>query len=184
MKQIMPILLITAMLFPMAGCDKKEGKQESPDLPYSLSNRTNEELIPSGGVVEHGNVVEVDKNEMIPSEDELGEYEEVFLSGDYLDDGGQGGWVLAISLKDITINTYNKITTYNLNESSKSAANFIVPGDAVMFYFTEEDDGSKTIYDIGRVRVEDGARTQEEMAQMYAEAGIDAPDQAQSESDK
>lgn len=184
MKQILPILLTAAMLLSAAGCDKNEEKQGLPDTPYSISNRANEDLIPKGGAEEHGNVVEVDKSEMIPSEDELGEYEEVFMNGDYLDDGGQGGWVLAISLKDITINTYNKITTYNLNETTKVAADFIVPGNAVMFYYTEEDDGSKTIYDIGRVRVEDGARTQEEMAQMYAEAGIDAPDQAQSDGDK
>lgn len=143
---------------------------ELPVNELDYRNREGSELVP-GGVEEHGAVLEdYDRLSELPSEDELGEYEEIFLDGDYLDDGGVGGWVLAISLKDITLNTYNEITTYTLGETAKAAADHIKPGDAALVYYTEEDDGEKVAYKVSRVRVEDEPLTDEEIAEMYKSA--------------
>lgn len=146
-----------------------ENEIELPTNEFAYENRHNSELIP-GGVIENGDVVESGVSDGLPTEEELGEYEEIFLEGDYLDDGGVGGWVLAISLKDITLNTYNEITTYVLGEKAKAAADHIKPGDAALVYYSVDPDGRKVAYSVGRVRVEDEPLTQEEIAEMYKNA--------------
>ena len=168
---IIAVVIIAAFL-AVAGIYTKPEPEDEIDLPtneFAYENRSNSELIP-GGVIENGEVVESGVSDGLPTEEELGEYEEIFLEGDYLDDGGVGGWVLAISLKDITLNTYNEITTYVLGEKAKAAADHIKPGDAALIYYSVDPDGRKVAYSVGRVRVEDEPLTQEEIAEMYKNA--------------
>ncbi len=160
--KFIPVIAAVMLVF-LVSC----GENDAPDsqtLPYSYENKENSELIPNGTVEEHGTVVEASADELIPSEDELGEYEEVFMGGDILDDGGVAGWVLSVSLKDITVNTYNKITVYELAYDVKNIADHVKTGDAVLLYYDETTDGRKVAYDIGRIRTEDSARSMEEIA--------------------
>ncbi|MCH5187948.1 MAG: hypothetical protein J1F63_06050 [Oscillospiraceae bacterium] len=166
------IIVVAAILAVVAMRTKQEPENEKIELPvneFAYENRPNSELIP-GGVVENGDVVESGVGDGLPTEEELGEYQEIFLEGDYLDDGGVGGWVLAISLKDITLNTYNEITTYVLGEKAKAAADHIKPGDAALVYYSVDPGGQKVAYSVGRVRVEDAPLTHEEIAEMYKNA--------------
>lgn len=168
MKKFIAACFAAFMLLSAVGC----GNEDKPELPeniISYENKENSDLIPNGAVEEHGIVIETDLDEDIPSEDELGEYQEIFMGGDILEDGSTAGWVLAISLKDITVNTYNKITKYVLDGDAKSCVDYIKPGDAVLLSYTEDEDGTKTAYDIGRVRIEDEALTKDEIEAMYAE---------------
>ena len=137
-------LLLAAVLF---GCG--EDKPALPKNELAYENKDNSELIPDGSVEEHGSVTEATVGDELPDEDELGEYREIFMKGDYLDDGRVAGWVLAISLKDITVNTYNKITVYALEGNALNCVDFIKPG--------------KTATEVSRVRVEDDPITQEEL---------------------
>lgn len=168
MKKFIIFCLAALLLLSVGGCREK-GQTDMPENIISYDNKENSELIP-GGVEEHGVVIEVDPDEDIPSEDELGEYQEILMGGDIMEDGSTAGWVLAVSLKDITVNTYNKITKYALGGDASSASDYIKPGDAVLFSYAEDDEGTKIIYDIGRVRVEDEALTKEEIETMYNEA--------------
>ncbi len=152
------------LLVSAAGC----GDKDKDELPYSYENKENSELIPIDGVEEHGYIDDSD-DDGLPSEDELGEYEEILMNGDILDDGVTvAGWVVRISIKDITVNTYNVLTTYVLESNAKNAADHIKPGDAVLLSYTEDDEGTKTAYELGRVRVEDEPLTKEEIDANYA----------------
>ena len=169
---IVTVIIVIAAVIAIAALRTKPEPEPETELPtneFAYENRPNSELIP-GGVTENGDVVESGVIDGLPTEEELGEYEEIFLEGDYLDDGGVGGWVLAISLKDITLNTYNEITTYVLGEKAKAAADHIKPGDAALVYYSVDPDGRKVAYSVGRVRVEDESLTQEEIAEMYKNA--------------
>ena len=164
--------IVIAAFLAVAAIDTNQEPENEYELPvneFAYENRPNSELIP-GGVIENGDVVESGVSDGLPTEEELGEYEEIFLEGDYLDDGGVGGWVLAISLKDITLNTYNEITTYVLGEKAKAAADHIKPGDAALVYYSVDPGGQKVAYSVGRVRVEDAPLTHEEIAEMYKNA--------------
>lgn len=150
------------LLLSFAGCESKRDEE----LPYSYDSKENSELIPVDGVEKSG---EADETvDALPSEEELGEYEEILMQGDIMDDGSVAGWVVSVSLKDITVNTYNVLTTYVLESNAKTAANHIKPGDAVLLSYTEDDEGVKTAYELGRVRVEDTAATKEEIESNYA----------------
>ncbi len=153
-------LLAAAALF---GCGDGGDKADMPKNELAYENKDNSELIPDGSVEEHGSVTEATVGDELPDEDELGEYREIFMKGDYLDDGRVAGWVLAISLKDITVNTYNKITVYALEGNALNCVDFIKPGDAVLMTVRDGDDGGKTATEVSRVRVEDDPITQEEL---------------------
>ena len=75
-------LLLAAVLF---GCG--EDKPALPKNELAYENKENTELIPDGSVEEHGPVTEASVGDELPSEDELGEYHEIFMKGDYLDGG-------------------------------------------------------------------------------------------------
>lgn len=156
MKKLLMILM-TLMLIFAAGCEKETDQKEKVKLPdeYSYENKENFELIPNGENEEHGNVVEASLEDELPSEEELGEYTEIFMEGDQLSDTSRAGWVLAISIKDITVNTYNKITKYKLIGEGKGCIDRVKPGDAVLLDYVENDDGTFSAYSVGRVRVED-----------------------------
>lgn len=162
--------VLAVMLTLCSGC-KNNG--ETPDMSkndYAYENKTNSELIPDGTTEEHGNVTESDVSSEIPSEEELGEYSEILLEGDNISDTSCAGWVLAISIKGITVNTYNKITTYNFIGNGKNCVDIVKPGDAVIISFVENDDGTKSAYDVGRVRMEDSPLTKEEIAEAVEKA--------------
>ncbi len=89
------------------------------------------------------------------------------MEGDIIDDETCAGWVLATSLDDITVNTYNEITKYALDGSAPSAVAHIKPGDAVLVQYTQDEEGAKTAYYLGRVRVEDEPMTREEVIEKY-----------------
>ena len=165
-------LLLAAVLF---GCG--EDKPALPKNELAYENKENTELIPDGSVEEHGPVTEASVGDELPSENELGEYHEIFMKGDYLDGGRVAGWVLAISLKDITVNTYNKITTYILDGNGLNCVDFVKPGDAVLMTVQDGPKGEKFATEVSRVRVEDDPVTQEEMEEQLA-GGSPAEDAA------
>lgn len=164
MRKIFAILISLAVVFS-AGCEKKSEEKEKVKLPeqYSYENKENSELIPNGENEEHGNVVEASIDDELPSEEELGEYEEILMEGDILSETSCAGWVLAISIKDITVNTYNKITKYRLIGEGVNCVDHIKPGDAVLLDYVENDDGTFSAYSVGRVRVEDDPLSKEDI---------------------
>lgn len=160
------LILLLLLLLPALRSGKGDARPPMPDNVLDFIAEENGK----SGTEEHGEIVEYDPDSDLPSADELGEYQEVFMGGDILEDGSVAGWVLAISLKDITVNTYNEITKYTLEGDAKGCVDHVKPGDAVLVSFTEGDDGTKTAYEVGRVRTEDGARTKDEIEQMYNSA--------------
>ncbi|MGN1098645.1 MAG: hypothetical protein ACI4SS_07100 [Clostridia bacterium] len=173
MKKIAAIFLAAVMcIVPGCGKDKKEAEDKA-DMPkniISYKDKENSELIPDGKTVEVGQVIEAEEPEL-PSEEELGEYEEIFMEGDVVDETSCAGWVISVSLKDITVNTYNKLTKYLLSEEAANTASHLKPGDAVfVHYTTDEETGEKTAYELGRVRVEDEPLTKDEIQEMYGGA--------------
>ena len=172
MKKLFAACTVVLILLSFCGCDEETEKADLPFNEYAYENRDNSEFIPGKGVVEHGNIVEPDDDDDgIPSEDELGEYQEIFLEGDIFDDGTVAGWVLSISLKDITVNTYNEITKYTLVGNAKNCVEHVVPGDAVLVYYFEDEQGNRTAFDVARVRVEDEPLTRDEIMEMYETSG-------------
>lgn len=173
MKKILLLLTVGAMLFA-SGCkdEPQQSKTEKAKLPkeYSYENKTNSELIPNGETEEHGDIEEWSLEDELPSEDELGEYEEILMDGDNLSETSRAGWVLAISLKDITVNTYNKITRYKLVGDGKNCIDHVKPGDAVLLSFVENDDGTLSAYEVGRVRVEDKPLSKDDILGISDEA--------------
>ena len=170
------IALIVAVIAAIAILGGKEKKEDAPpvDMPENIidfNNKTGEDLIPVTETEEHGNVAEATAEDIaLPTEEELGEYQEIFMEGDELGENTRGGWVVAVSLDDITINTYNVLTTYTLAEAAKSTAARLKPGDAVIVDFNVYDDGTAEAYGLGRVRVEDEPLTKDEIEQMQKEA--------------
>ncbi len=189
MKKRLAAALALMLLF-CPGCKKNDEKPDMSKNDYAYENKTNSELIPDGTTVEHGDVIESDVSSEIPSEEELGEYKEILLEGDNISDTSCAGWVLAVSLKDITVNTYNKITAYKLIGNGKNCVDLVKPGDAVIISFTENDDGTKSAYDVGRVRMEDSPLTKEEIAEAMEKAedaeadGSDEADSSDSETEE
>ena len=173
------VLLIVAVIAAAAIFGGKREEEWTPpdDMPENIidyNNKTGDDFVPVDGVEEHGNVAEVNEEDMrLPSEDELGEYQEIFMNGDLIDEDTIAGWVVEISLKDITVNTYNTLTTYAIEESAMSTAVHLKPGDAVTVKYHEDEKGNRSAYDLGRVRVEDEPLTKEEIEQMYNGAEID-----------
>ncbi len=177
MKKIFIIAIAAAMLLCGCGKDKKKTEATVEDKPkniLSYEDKDPKELIPSE-TEEHGTVIEADpSDDEVPDEEELGEYQHVFMGDtDVVDDGCVGGWVLKVSLKDITINTDNVITTYELDDGAVETAGHLKPGDAALVNFFEAEDGTKVAYELSRVRTEDEALTKDEILEMYGEQNAD-----------
>lgn len=170
-------LAALAALSACSGDKEKNTPEEMPKNIISYDEKDGSELIPVDGVEIVGNEDTEGWGDTLPSEEELGEYKEIFMEGDILDEETLGGWVVAVSLKDITVNTYNKLTTYLLDDSAKSAAGHLKPGDAVMLKFYEDESGESVIYDLGRVRVEDEPLTRDEILEAYNKANEDTEDE-------
>ncbi len=177
MKKFCLFALIWAMaVFAGCGGGKEERRAPSPDeMPeniISYEEKEDGEFIPVTEAEEH-DVVEpdaADDEDDLPSPEELGEYQEIFMEGDILDDGSVGGWVIKVSLNEITVNTYNELTTYVVGDEAKGAADRLKPGDAVLVTWHEDGDGRKVADELGRVRVEDEALTKDEIEEMYKNA--------------
>lgn len=168
-KIFLALILSVAMMLP--ACGDKEDKDPPADMPENiLAHEDGSELIPVDEVEVVGTELEASEEDMrLPTEEELGEYQEIFLEGDIIDEDTLGGWVVSVSLKDITVNTYNELTTYALDDSAMQAAYHLKPGDAVLLSYYENEDGSRVAYDIGRVRMEDEPLTREEILETYGE---------------
>ena len=168
------VMIVVAVTAGMTLRGNDGGEEELPpkDMPENIidfNNKTGEDLIPA--TEEHGNVAEADEGDIaLPSEEELGEYQLIFMKSDILDDETWAGWVVDVSLKDITVNTYNTLTTYILADAAKNTAVHLKPGDAVVVSFYENEDGERVAYELERVRVEDEPLTKDEIEKMYKEA--------------
>ena len=160
-------------LSALTGCGK-DSKTEKEDMPpniISYEEKDGEEFIPVDGVEVHGDAVEDSPEEAeTPDEEELGEYSEIFLEGDVIDENTCGGWVTAVSLKDVTVNTYNTLTKYLLSEGAASTAARLKPGDAVLVVHHEDEEGNQVADELGRVRVEDEPLSKDEIMEAYAKA--------------
>ena len=165
--------LALAALTALSACggDKDEAKKDMPDNIISYDDKDSSELIPVDGVEIGGTEASASEDDLrLPTDEELGEYQEIFLEGDIIDEASLGGWVISVSLTDITVNTYNELTTYILEGSAKAAANHVKPGDAVLINHYENEDGQQVAYEIGRVRMEDEPLTKDVIAEMYRQA--------------
>lgn len=170
-KSAVVFLALALMLCALSGCGKKEeaAGEDMPENIISYDEKENFRLIPDGKTVEVGEVEEA-QQEPLPSEEELGEYEEIFMEGDILDETSRAGWVISVGLKSITVNTYNELTTYLIGETASPTASHIKAGDAVFIHYTaDEETGEKTIYEMGRVRVEDEPLSKEEILAQYGD---------------
>lgn len=172
-------LLAAAVLTVAAlpGCGEKE-KPEMPENTISYENRDGKDLVPVTETEIAGEEIPYDLDEdALPSEEELGEYQEIFMEGDIIDDETRAGWVIRVSLKDITVNTYNELTTYVYEGDAYDTAVHLEPGDAVVLTWRKDEDGTDYVSNIGRVRVEDAPLTREEVMEQYGAAQeTEAPD--------
>ncbi len=155
-------------LAAVAGCGEKK---EMPENIISYKEKEGSELVPVEGVESGGSVAEAGpEDKALPTADELGDYQEVFMEGDIIDDHTKGGWVVAVSLNGITVNTYNELTTYAFDGDAAGNASLLKPGDAVLLSWYAAEDGTNVVYELGRVRVEDEALTRDEIVDMYNQA--------------
>ena len=177
-KKIFFALVLSAMMV-LPACGDKEDKEPPADMPENiLAHEDGSELIPVDGVEVGGTEYEAGEEDLrLPTEDELGEYQEIFMEGDVIDEDTLGGWVVTVSLKDITVNTYNELTTYILDDSAKEAAYHLKPGDAVLLSYYENESGDPVAYELGRVRMEDEPLTREEILEAYGDAEAENEDE-------
>ncbi len=171
------ILILTAALMAsmLGGCGGEDKKtEEMPENIISYKEKDGKDLVPVAETEVVGEEAVVDPNAMeLPGEDELGEYEEIFMEGDIINETTVGGWVVAVSQKDITVNTYNELTTYVYEENARNTGIRLKPGDAVVVSFREGEDGVMYANNIGRVRTEDEPLTRDEIESMYKQANGD-----------
>ncbi len=167
-KKIICLLAAALAAAAMTGCGEDK---DMPENIISYEEKEGKDLIPvTEAEVGGTEALAGPEDKALPTPEELGEYEEVFMEGDIVDDHTKGGWVVAVSLSDITINTYNELTTYALEGSAAETAGRLKPGDAVLLSWYAADDGTPVIYELGRVRVEDEALTRDEVIEMYNKA--------------
>lgn len=166
MKRLCLMALAAAMA--LTGCGGGEAKKEMPENIVSYEDRDGKEFIPVEDTELQSTLDgDGDSGGDLPSEEELGEYQEVFMEGDILDENTCGGWVVSISLKEITVNTYNTLTRYLLTDAAAETALNLKPGDAVLVVHHEDGEGRQVADDLGRVRVEDEPLTKDEIEELY-----------------
>lgn len=164
------IILLAAAVALLSGCAADE-EPEMPENPISYETRDGKDLVPVTETEIVGEEIPYDAGEdVLPSEEELGEYEEIFMEGDIIDGETKAGWVVRVSLKDITVNTYNELTTYVYEGDAYNTAVHLKPGDAVVLTWRQDEDGIDYVSSLGRVRVEDEPLTREEVMEIYGDA--------------